>query len=219
MNVWEHTPLSFEFLAAWSLPASPAWLAEAKRETVVIDGQLCSRTKTVYDYIGDHLGYRFELTQAEFSPEHTRTQPLAFEATVINRGFAAMHNPRQMFLVLICNDSDEIVFRSLIDQDTSGSVCDWQPYSPGDPAYIPMRHRIIHTTQGPLPPPGSYRIGLYLPDQRAVNMTSGRAAAETTIDPLLDKEFCVRFANQGIEWWSDSKGQHGVNVLGTVTLK
>ena len=28
----------------------------------MFDGKLCSRTKTVYDYIGDHLGYRLELT-------------------------------------------------------------------------------------------------------------------------------------------------------------
>jgi hypothetical protein len=34
----------------------------------------------------------------------------------------------------------------------------------------------------------------------------------------LDKEFCVRLANAGVDWWSDARGQHGVNVLGEVTL-
>ena len=43
-------PLRFEFLEDWSLPISPAYLAEAKRRTVVVDGKLCSATKTVYDY-------------------------------------------------------------------------------------------------------------------------------------------------------------------------
>ena len=50
MNVWERTPLRFEFLEDWSLPISPAYLAEAKRQTLVADGKLCSATKTVYDY-------------------------------------------------------------------------------------------------------------------------------------------------------------------------
>ena len=43
-------PLRFEFLEDWSLPISPAYLAEAKRRTVVVDGKLCSATKSVYDY-------------------------------------------------------------------------------------------------------------------------------------------------------------------------
>jgi len=86
MNVWEHTsaarlycwhlacilpksasndranrPLRFEFLEDWSLPFSPAYLAEAKRRTVVVDGKLCSATKTVYDYSKRTRGHSLPL--------------------------------------------------------------------------------------------------------------------------------------------------------------
>ena len=37
MNVWEKTPLDLEFLEEYSMPISPAYLAEAKRETLVFD--------------------------------------------------------------------------------------------------------------------------------------------------------------------------------------
>ena len=248
MNVWEHTALRFAYLDEWSLPISPAYLAEAKRQTTVVDGKLCSATKTVYDYIGDHLGYRFELTQAIFHPVQLRTEPLSFDAILINRGFSAMHNPRKVFLVLIstttATESDHgamVVFRSEL---SDARPSNWQPYSPGDPAYIALEHRLRHTTRPSevLPPAGVYRIGLYLPDQRTLNTTAtadGQYAADdddddaasplvapegltivgSTATALLDKEFCVRFANDGMEWWSDENDQHGVNVLGTVVLR
>ena len=141
MNVWERTPLRFEFLEDWSLPISPAYLAEAKRQTVVVDGKLCSATKTVYDYskrtrchsaaacsefepcllaVGDHLGYRFELTEATFDPVHSRTKPLTVAFTIVNRGFSAMHNPRPVYIVLI-SSANELVFRSPVD----ASPGDW----------------------------------------------------------------------------------------------
>ena len=139
-------PLRFEFLEDWSLPISPAYLAEAKRRTVVVDGKLCSATKSVYDYstrtrplsaagrsefepcplaVGDHLGYRFELTEATFDPVHARTKPLTVAFTVVNRGFSAMHNPRPVYIVLISSAS-ELVFRSPVD----ASPGDWVSLRP-----------------------------------------------------------------------------------------
>ena len=187
MNVWEHTPLDLGFLQGQSLPISPAYLAEAKRTTIVVDGKLCSATKTVYDYIGDHLGYRFELTRAMFVPIHPRSSPFVFEAAIVNRGFSAMHNPRPVFLVLI--QQEKLVFRSRID----ASPGDWQPFTPGDPSFAPIEHELAHTiSDDDLPGAGIYQLGLYMPDLRSLNnVTTG----STALSPLLDHQFCVRLAN------------------------
>ena len=88
-----------------------------------------------------------------------------------------------------------------------------QPYDPGDPAYVPLEHKIKHATRGneSLPAAGDYRLGLWLPDARAVSLSGKSAGA---MAPLLDKEFSVRLANAGMDWTSD-----GVNVLGEVRLQ
>ena len=88
-----------------------------------------------------------------------------------------------------------------------------QPHDPGDPAYIPLEHKIKHATRGneSLPAAGDYRLGLWLPDARAVSLSGKSAGA---MAPLLDKEFSVRLANAGMDWTSD-----GVNVLGAVRLQ
>lgn len=212
MNVWEQTPLNFEFLEEHSLPISPAYLAEAKRQTLVFDGKLCSRTKTVYDYIGDHLGYRLELTAAVFKPQHSRAHPLPFSATLVNRGFAVPHNPRPFFLVLVSavTGGGSIALTSEI---STARPSDWQPFAPGDPSYGTIVHAVSHMVEAKALhslAAGRYKLGLYLPDARAPGLAAGA--------PLLDKEFCLRLANEGMEWWSDARGQHGVNVLGEVTL-
>ena len=75
--------------------------------------------------VGDHLGYRFELTEAIFDPVHSRTEPLTVALTIVNRGFSAMHNPRPVYVVLL-SSANELVFHTPVD------------VSPGDWVSLPL---------------------------------------------------------------------------------
>ena len=211
-----------------------------------MDGKHCSATKSIYDYIGDHLGYRFEVTEAIFPAVLSRSQPLTFNATIVNRGFSALHNPRPVTLVLISTtmegktmsgksmgqgrrqqqqqqrgqserQHEMVVFQSLLEDASPAS---WQPFEPGDPSFTPLNHQLNHTIlpqQLAALTPGLFKLGLSLPDLRALNATRSNTGSSSA-SLLLDKEFCVRLANNEMEWWSDSAGQHGVNILGSVEL-
>ena len=81
----------------------------------------------------------------------------------------------------------------------------WQPFRPGDGEFKPIGHRI--TWRGTLPagcPPGWQQIGLWLPDD---------------VESLRrDPRFAVRVANRDVPWWTDVRGQYGINVLGVVEV-
>ena len=52
--------------------------------------------------------------------------------------------------------------------------------------------------------PGSYRLGLWMPD------------AYKTI--RTDPRYAVRVANRDVPWWTDAKGRYGVNILGNLEV-
>jgi len=81
----------------------------------------------------------------------------------------------------------------------------WQPFRPGDGEFKPIVHHIAW--RGTLPtggPPGGQQIGLWLPD-----------AAESL---HRDPRYAVRVANRDAPWWTDMRGQYGINVLGVVEV-
>jgi len=186
-NQWLQTPLNYSAIDYWTLPLS-----------------LDSYTKvphTIYDYIRDHLGYRFELKSAVFdSAQIGKNFKVSF--SLINYGFSTLLNPRNVYAVLVDSAKQIIAAQSLIQGVDPRK---WQPYLPGDPSYRPLLHTISSTFL--VPPtlsPGSFLVGIFLPDPR---MTVPHSAS-----------FSVRFANNDTVWWTDSQGNYGINVLGTVQL-
>jgi hypothetical protein len=137
---------------------------------------------------------------------------ITFNATVINRGFAAPHTARPVHLVLTRTQ----VNKDPTDNSTSPIVAStelsnvdirsWQPRSVGDPFRLPLVHRLSgQLVVAPEVESGTYAIGLYLPD--VLNSAGNRT------------DFAVRLAND-IPWltWGEGGRWGGVNVMGEVNL-
>ena len=191
-----------------------------------ISPEYANASKTGFEYIRDHLGYRLELRSAMLPQQAVITDSTAavaftFQAALINWGFAAPVSPRPVQLVLLAQNGT-IVWCSASIADPR----DWQPFTPGDPTFLPLLHRL--QTQATIPASAlrcagaggadggqsggiphaqscAFHFGLHLPDMRME-----RAAQE---GPDGGAAYCIRFANDGMPW---SAG--GVNVLGIFTV-
>ena len=109
---------------------------------------------------------------------------------MINRGFSTLFNEHPVYLVLI-DESGKVCHVALTDTN----VNDWQPYEPGDSTYTPL----LHTIATDLQIPGTYRLGLWIPDG------SDRLQ--------YDNRFAIRCANGDTQWWVSPDGKYGVNIL------
>ncbi len=184
---WLTEPLAEEQITARRLPLSDQYF----RDTA---GNLVPRT--VFEYIRDHLGYRLELQTAEFPAQAAPGQRFRFSAELINRGFAALHNPRPVVLVLVGPDND--VLEQAIE---TADPRTWQPYAPGDPEFRPLVHTLAVEMELPAAlPPGWYRVGLWFPDA----------------SPSLrhNADYAIRLANGDTLWWGGPGKRYGVNLIG-----
>jgi len=188
---WLSTAIVPESLRQAAMPVGDGWFEDGF-------GQPAMRTQ--FEYIQDHLGYRLELQSARI-PEKVKTSaPFRVEIELINRGFSTLHNPRPVCLALM-DRTGKVTELSVPDADPR----QWQPFRPGDGEFKPIVHRIAW--RGTLPagiPTGWQQVGLWLPD-----------AAESL---RRDPRYAVRVANRDAPWWTDVRGQYGINVLGVVEV-
>ncbi len=188
---WLATPITREQVEQAKLPLSDGYFEDHLGRPVA---------RTQFEYITDHLGYRLELQDASFPARLSPGDRLQAAIGLINRGFCTLHNPRPALIALIAADGTVYPFETEADPRT------WQPFDPADSEYKPLTHTIALDAQLPADlPPGSYRLGLWLPD-----------AAETL---RTDPRYAVRVANADVLWWQDREGRYGVNVLGVVEVE
>jgi hypothetical protein len=188
---WLSATLSPDSLRQATMPIADGWFEDGFGQPV---------TRTPFEYVQDHLGYRLELQSARI-PERVKVGAgFRVEIELINRGFSTLHNPRPVMLALL-DRAGRVTELSVPDAD----LRQWQPFRPGDPAYQPMVHRITWT--GNLPATvqrGWQQIGLWLPD----------AAGSLRHDP----RYAIRVANRDVSWWTDVRGQYGINLLGVIEV-
>ncbi len=122
-----------------------------------------------FDEINRRLGYRFDLTEASFSPAVTAGESLKLNFRLVNRGFASMFNARPLFVVLR-NAGQRFVFPLKEDP---------RSWSPGASKKVSVTLPL-----SPSVPSGAYTLSLWLPDQ----------AISIRDNPL----YAVRFANDGV---------------------
>lgn len=182
----------------------PSWRQTAWNKSTVVGANLpvddgyfentagAPVTRTAYEYIRDHLGYRLQLSGATFGVEQGGVLPVSFSLS--NTGFSAPHNARSVQLVVL--DSTGQAVRTVT---TGADWTTWQGAAAsenGGNGSLPT-----YTVNGSLDlnglPAGSYRIGVALP-------ASGATAGNTA--------YAVRFANSGVDWVS------GANVIGNLTV-
>ena len=191
IDYWRKAPVSKECVQEEHLPVSDGWFEDAYGEAV---------ERTQFEYIRDHLGYRFELQWAAFPETVQAGKPMEMTFEIINRGFSTLFNPRTVYIVLIPQD-EEKVYELPIDVDPRK----WQPYAIGDDAFDPLRHEVACTLQLPENiTPGIYAMGLWLPDPKG--------------SIRLDPQYAIRLANRDTPWWVNLNGQYGINVLYTIQV-
>ena len=192
MDGWMIQPITVEQVKRDRMPLSEGYFDDPQGNVV---------TRSAFDYIRDHLGYRLELQDAEF-PEALRTNgSLSVQVHLINRGFSTPVNPRRVSVVLI-DQRDGVIHEFATD----GDARKWQPYEPGDDSFTPLAHA-VRVSGAPLPKhlkPGFYQVGLWL------------AAPERSI--RLDPRYAIRTSNRDTLWWTNGKGQYGINVFGLVEI-
>lgn len=84
IDTWKKTPVTPELLEAFGIPSDPAYFADVP-------------CRTAYEYIRDHLGYRFVATGVAWTGDKVWV-------TIRNTGFAAPINPRQAFFAIVSPD-------------------------------------------------------------------------------------------------------------------
>ena len=188
LDFWRTSKLESGIVNEWKLPHSPSYPVY----------------KTTHlQYLTDHLGYRLELSSAHVPSTAAAGEDWSFNATIVNRGFAAPMNARPVLAVLVKSPPTAApIVLATLDTD----VRDWQPYLPGDPYFYSVTHE-LSMPPTPLPPSvgaGTYQLGLYLPDARSKLHDD-------------DSRFAIRLANEDVPWWT-LRGRYGVNVIATVTV-
>ncbi|NLC59097.1 MAG: DUF4832 domain-containing protein [Armatimonadetes bacterium] len=188
---WKVTPLTEAQVREAKLPLSDGYFRDGAGAVV---------PRTQFEYIRDHLGYRLELQQATFPRSARAGGRLPVTIELVNRGFSTLHNPRPVLLALVAGDGQ------VTELPVNGAdPRRWQPFEPGDPDYQPLTHRVAAEVRLPANlRPGTYRLGLWLPD------------AYTSI--RRDARYAVRVANRDVPWWTNAQGEYGINVLGEIQV-
>ncbi|MFE1952066.1 DUF4874 domain-containing protein [Streptomyces sp. NPDC059524] len=163
---WKAAALTEDQVRDALLPVSDGYFRDR-------DGRAVSRTQ--FEYLRDHLGYRIEVRRARTS---VRSGRLEVEVDLVNRGFAAPKEPRPVRLVLL-DDAGRVVTET-------DSGADWRGWQPQGRSETDDDHTgpATYTVRGSLPlGRGATRLGLALPDPRF----PGRGRA-------------VRCANASVRW-------------------
>lgn len=91
IDVWKSVPVDPIFLRDNNLPYQEEYFLDAQGKFV---------WRSYYEYIRDHLGYRFVLESMDFTESATVNSPLEVTINLKNLGFSAPVNPRSPYLVL-----------------------------------------------------------------------------------------------------------------------
>jgi hypothetical protein len=191
IDEWKKDELDPEFLRKNDIPFSSNYFKDA-------NGKYVSRT--VFEFIRDHLGYRLELQSSSY-PE-TAIPEKEYKATIklVNRGFAAPVNPRSVYLVLI--DKDKVYKIGEAQTD----VRKWYPCDPQNRKMLSPLYALDFATKlFPKVKPGKYKLGIWLPDNSKTLQNDAR--------------YAIRLANREVSWWTGEKNNYGVNIIGDITVK
>lgn len=186
---WRSRAITEDQLREFQLPMARDWFVDILGNPV---------TRTQFEYIRDHLGYRIELQEAAFTPEVSRGGAMRIEVSLINRGFSTLFHGRPVTFALIGADGSVHPFPA-----AEVDVRKWYPHRPNDRTYAPLVHTVAF--QAALPedlPPGHYSLGLWLPDK----------SERLRMNPA----YAIRVANGDVPFWRSIGGQYGINLLGVV---
>lgn len=79
-----------------------------KWKSAVYEGDDCFNGCSGYDYIGEHLGYRYTLLSSDCTFDTLRDDTAAMHLTIENSGFSGSYRPFSSQITVINQDTDEI---------------------------------------------------------------------------------------------------------------
>lgn len=190
IDEWKEDEVNIEFLKENDLPHSVDYFKNAKGEYI---------PRSVFEYIRDHLGYRLELQSASYPKAIRRGGSFGVKMNLVNRGFAAPVNPRPVYLVLVGENQVSKIAVGKVDPRT------WYPCLPENRKSLAPVHSLNFT--GNLPPmqPGTYKLGLWLPDNY--------------MSLQNDARYAIRFANRDVPWYPGEDNKYGINIVGSITVE
>jgi hypothetical protein len=183
IDFWKATTLREEDLDKLQFPVSPDYFAGASR--------------SAFEYIRDHLGYRLEARRAAFDAATHAGALFEAETVLLNRGFATPINPRVPYYVLYRDDG------AAVEMPAAPNAQHFQPCRTGDAARTTLEHVVACAFRLPDSlEAGTWRLALWLPDaRRSLRYRS---------------EYAVRLAND-LDWVVDAAGR-GMQVIGEVDV-
>ena len=181
---WKSVKLSADLLRELNIRFDERYFRDEQGQEVV---------RSMYQFVRDHLGYRFNVKSgARFAQ---RGHTLKYDFTVTNSGFARPINPKAVYLVVI--REGKVVKEIPLDVDTR----EWLPMEKNDEDKM-----AAYRLAGKVSLEEDYsgcQIGLWMPE-KIDNMKYNAAT-------------CVKFAlNDNITHWWSRDGRYAVNLLGYI---
>lgn len=182
-------------IAAWKKQLiSPVQLLNDKIDVTdeyFLDNQEHQVSRTSYEYIRDHLGYRFQLKEATIPISVAPGDSASFSIQLKNFGFAPLINKRPVYLAVI-NEKNEVS-----EFLTSADALKWLPSN--DTHVINYTIRLDNSFTA-----GTYKVGIWMPDE--------------SNELRYDSRYAIRFANGNMEWWRDSNNKYLINIIGSLQV-
>lgn len=192
IRYWRSYQLAEKEIIKAKLPLSDGYFRDKKNNLV---------KRTAFEYIRDHLGYRLEIQSLTLPHYFERNQDLVMQLSLINRGFSAPHNAREVYFVLINEKGNVSATIPIYARPDT-----WQPFLPGDTLYKPIMYTMTARYQnGKTLAPGKYKVGLWLSD----------GSMELKMNPA----YAIRCANSNNYWWVNAEQQYGINILSEITVR
>ena len=152
--------------------------------------------RSFYDFVRDHLGYRLNL-----QPESTVKADggnLAYDLTITNTGFATVINPKEVYLVLVSEES-QVVKEFKLDVDPKN----WIPTTEQEPD-VAAKYNLKGSVAAGVS--GKFKVGLWIPEK-------GTDAMKYNAD------YAIRLAQTGnVSYWTDATGKYSVNIIGEIVF-
>ncbi len=149
--------------------------------------------RIAFQYIRDHLGYRFQLRSAQIPASVLIGATAQFDLKIKNFGFSRLINYRPAYLVLIDANNN------VREIPTGVNAQDWYPNGQNDVFDIVVNLSIDNSYT-----PGTYRVGLWLPD----------ASNDLRYNPA----YSIKLANGTMQWWTDPGNRYLINILTTMDI-
>lgn len=207
---WKAQLKSREEVVALGLPVSDGYFEDAKGAPV---------PRSAFDYIRDHLGYRFELRNASWQAKAKASQPYTLNLRLANRGFASCPVPRMLDLAYVPKSGRPIYAAG------QGEAFDMRRALPSHLVRNEGNEEgLMAITMNNRAPeaPGKYQIVLLLREfdgdpatamgQPAATSRPSRPAAPS------DARHYIRFANRDLPHWVAPDGTCAGPMIGEIEV-